>query len=183
MKPEEAVAENMAKGKAKPVNKMACPLKPWQKRELLRMEARLNKRSKIKQLFTKLGITSDLTMKELFKRTNAKKVLSYYLDELESKRPQLLDFNAASDDALLATLIFNNPTLTPNKIMQMYGLKKALELVNIRELKNMFSKHSSNSWQRLMADVKKLQLPQTESPFDEIRKQIEIFKAVKWSKI
>ena len=55
--------------------------------EILRMEVRLNKRQKIKQLFKTLGIKSDLTLKKLFKPAIAKKVLLHYLDELESKRP------------------------------------------------------------------------------------------------
>jgi hypothetical protein len=70
--------------------------------EILRMEVRLNKRQKLKQLFTKLGIKADLTFKSLFKPTIAKKVLLHYLDELESKRPALLDYKAKSDEALLA---------------------------------------------------------------------------------
>ncbi len=37
------------------------------KLEILRMEVRLNKRQKIKQLFNKLGIKSDLSFKSLFK--------------------------------------------------------------------------------------------------------------------
>ncbi len=55
--------------------------------EILRMEVRLNKRTKIKQLFKALGVKSDVTFKSLFKLAIARKVLLHYLDEIERKRP------------------------------------------------------------------------------------------------
>ena len=76
------------------------------KLEILRMEVRLNKRQKIKQLCTKLGIKANLTFHGLFKPAIAKKILLHYLQELESKRPALLDYKAKNDDALLAALMF-----------------------------------------------------------------------------
>lgn len=42
-------------------------LKSREKLEVFRMEVRLNKRQKIKQLFEKLNIKNDLTFKKLFK--------------------------------------------------------------------------------------------------------------------
>jgi hypothetical protein len=110
--------------------------------EILRIEVRLNKRQKIRQLFNKLGIKSDLSLKSLFKPSISKKILLHYLDEIENKRPPLLDYKAANDKALLADLIFNNPELGTKKILQMYGLSKALETINIRELRNMLSKQN-----------------------------------------
>ena len=41
--------------------------------EVLRMEVRLNKRQKMKQLFAKLGIKADLIFKKLFKPAISKK--------------------------------------------------------------------------------------------------------------
>ena len=95
------------------------------KLEILRMEVRLNKRTKIKQLFKALGIKAELTFKKLFKPAISKKVLLHYLDELESKRPLLLDYSVINSKALLADLIMNNPEMSPKQIMQLYGLKQA----------------------------------------------------------
>jgi len=140
--------------------------------ELLRMEVRLNKRQKMKQLFVKLGIKSDLTLKSLFKRAISRKVLLHNLDELESKRLPLLDYKAASDKALLADLIFNNPELSMKKIMQIYGLSKVLEVVNIRELRGMLSKRNQRDWSRFMGEVKTVKLPGTRKSFEVIRRHI-----------
>jgi len=153
------------------------------KLEFLRMEVRLNKRAKIKQLFNALNLTVDLIFQKLFKPAIAKKILPHYLDELENKRPALIDYTAKNDKALLAELIINNPTVSANKIFQLFGFKKALEMVTLRELRSMLSQHNQRSWYRLMADVKGIKLPTAISPFDGIRKQLIAFKPLKLKRI
>ena len=148
------------------------------KLEILRMEVRLNKRQKIKQLFNKLGIKSDLSFKSLFKTSTAKKILLHYLDELENTRSPLLDYRAANDKALLADLIFNNPDLGSKRILQMYGLSKALETINIRELRSMLSKRNQRDWNRLMGEAKDIRLPVIASPFMALKKHIAKFRAL-----
>lgn len=147
--------------------------------EILRMEVRLNKRQKIKQLFAKLGIKTDLTFKCLFKTAIAKKVLLHYLDELESKRPAILDYKFRSDEALLAALCTNNPELGPKQILQIFGLKKALEMHTPRELRILFARFHKRSWYRLMAAAKKVKLPIANSPFGVIRAQLVKFRPCK----
>lgn len=149
------------------------------KLEILRMEVRLCKRQKIKQLFNKLGIKSDLSFKGLFKVATAKKILLHYLDELESKRPPLLDYRAANDKALLADLIFNNPELGSKRILQIYGLSKALELVKLRELRAILSKHNQRDWNRFMAEMRLIELPGITNPFLVLKQHIAKFKALK----
>lgn len=146
--------------------------KTRKKLEFLRMEVRLNKRVKIKQLFAKLNIKADLTFKKLFKPAISKKILLHYLDELESKRPPLLDYKTTNDRALLADLIFNNPDSSPKQIMQLFGMKKVLETMNIRELRMIFAKYNARSWQRLIAEVNKVKLSTANNAFSIIRKNI-----------
>jgi len=149
--------------------------------EVLRMEVRLNKRQKIKQLFAKLVIKSDLTFKGLFKPAISQKVLLHYLDELESKRLPLLDYKAANDKALLAELILNNPAMKAGKILQVYGFAKALENMGIRELRGMLSRHNQRGWYRLMTEMQEIRLNQAEGPLGIIRSQIMKFKPLKIS--
>jgi hypothetical protein len=63
--------------------------------------------------------------------------------------------------------------------MQLFGLKKALELVNIRELRTMLQRCNNRNWHRLIADAKKLSLPDLASPFACMRQQLIDFKALK----
>jgi hypothetical protein len=149
------------------------------KLEFLRMEVRLNKRAKIKQLFKTLNINADLTFKKLFKPAIAKKVLLHYLNELERNRSPLLNCKAVDDKTFLAQLSFNNPVITPKQAMMLLGFKRALEAAPLRELKTIIGKHKPHSWYRLINDTKNITLPAMNNPFKEIRKCIEEFKANK----
>ncbi|MDR3550587.1 MAG: hypothetical protein P4L31_04180 [Candidatus Babeliales bacterium] len=150
--------------------------------EVLRIEVRLNKRIKIQQLFKKLNIKAELTFKKLFKPAISKKVLLHYLDELESKRPKLIDYKAVNNKAFLRDLISNNPDLGPKQILQVYGLKQALNSMSIRELKTIFTKTNERSWYRFMAEANKVKLPSTQSPFKVIREQLVKFEPLKMTK-
>ena len=144
------------------------------------MEVRLNKRSKIKQLFKTLGVKADLTFRNLFKPAIARKVLLHYLDEIERKRPALLDLKATTDKSLLVALLCNNPKLGPKRIIQLYGLKRILESMNLRELRTMFGNYNKRSWYRLMTDANAIELPLAPSPFQVIRDCLMKFKPLRW---
>ncbi len=53
----------------------------------------------------------------------------------------------------LADLIFNNPELSPTKILQLFGLNQALNVMSSRELRMLFAKYNQRAWYRLMDDV------------------------------
>ncbi len=150
-------------------------IKPF---ELLRMEVRLNKRAKIRQLFKKLNLKTDLTFKKLFKPAISKKILMYYLDEIEGKRSALLDIKIA-DYPLLVSLFFNNPQLKLSKILQIIGLKKVLETMTIREFRNLLKNHHQRGVQRLFADISKVNLPKQESSLKKIRECLARFKPIR----
>jgi hypothetical protein len=147
--------------------------------EVLRMETRLNKRQKMKQLFQSLGIETDLTFKVLFNQKTSQKVLLHYLDLLETQRPALLDYKAENPRDILASLIINNPSMKKNRILCLYGLKIALDTITLRELRVMFSKSNSRSWYRLMSEAKNVKLPVTISPFKIIRDDLTKFEPLR----
>lgn len=147
--------------------------------EVMRMEVRLNKRQKIKQLFHNLSIQSDLTLKSLFSPTIAQKVLLHYLDEIESKRLPLFDYKSISTKTLLADLVINNPTIGIRKTVQLYGLKQAFDNTTPRELRSMFGKYGQRSWYRLIAEAKSIKFPKTKSPLEIVRKQLTRFEPLK----
>lgn len=154
------------------------PLQSRMKFEILRMEVRLNTRRKIKHLFSKLAINTDLTFKKLFKPAISKRVLLHHLDEIASKRPLLLDYKG-SDSALFADLIFNNPNLSPKQILQFYGLKQALGNFGVRELRAMFAGYGKQRWYRLMADAAKITLSVPNNPLKDLRVHLVKFKSLK----
>jgi len=143
------------------------------------MEVRLNKRQKIGQLFRTLGITSDLTLKNLFSPTIAQQVLLHYLDELESKRLTLFDYKQITPNSLLADLVINNPSIGIRKTIQLFGLKQAFDSTTPRELRNMFGKYGQRSWYRLIAEAKTIRLPVTKSPLGVVREHLTHFEPLK----
>lgn len=147
--------------------------------EVLRMEVRLNNRQKIRQLFRKLNICTELTYQNLFDPSISQKVLLHYLDEIESNRLTLFDYKPITPKALLADLLIQNPGLSPGRTVQLYGLKQVFEMINPRELRAMFGKHSKRSWYRLMAQAKGIKLPRTASPLSVIRRHLTCFEPLK----
>lgn len=96
-----------------------------------------------------------------------------------STRPILLDYKPKNDEALLVALCMNNPELAPKQILQMFGLKKAMEFMTPRQLRVLFSRFYPRGWSRLMADAKKVKMPNANNSFGIIREQILKFKSCK----
>lgn len=61
----------------------------------------------------------------------------------------------------------------------MYGLSKALESINIRELRGMLSKRNQRDWNRIMGETKKIRLPGILSPFEVVRGHLMKFKPLR----
>jgi len=147
--------------------------------EVLRIEVRLNNRQKIGQLFRLLGINQEITFKNVFNLNIAKTVLIYYLNEMESKRPKLLNYKGSNPEAFLADLIVNNPKLGIKKTMQVFGLKIALDTIDTRDIRRMFCNYSQRSWYRLISEANKIELPVSNDVFDTLHTELEKFTPLK----
>ena len=117
-------------------------------------------------------------MQTLTKDAIAKKILMHYFDEMENNWPALLNFRGDEKD-LLAALVVNNADMSPQKVLQLFGLQQALKLTNIRELRTMFGATAERSWLRLMNDAQKNKIPTLQQPFTVVREQLMKFKPVK----
>ncbi len=100
-------------------------------------------------------------------------MLLHYLDEIESKRPPLLDYKPSNDKALLVDLVLNNPELSPTKILQLFGLKQVLTTMSPRELRMMFAKYNQRSLYKLMSDANKVKFPSVHRQLEIVRKELE----------
>ena len=146
--------------------------------QVLRMEVRLNNRMKLRSLFKTLGIVSDLTFKDMFKLDYSKKVLLHYIRELESNRPAILNYTAHNAKSLLTDLVINNPKLNIHKILELFGLRQALEHYTERELKGIFNPKNYHTWYRLMKSTKQIVTPIQQSPLHMIKEKIKEFKSI-----
>ena len=147
--------------------------------EVLRMEVRLGTRQKIRQIIKSIGLDIAPTFKSLFSSQISQRILLCYLHEMESRRPTLLDYQNGKPKELLADLIINNPTLGPKRTLQLFGLKQAMELIGMREIRVLFNKYTDRSWYRLVADANKIKLPIAKDIFGTIRTHLTQFKPLK----
>ncbi|OGG07415.1 hypothetical protein A2872_02330 [Candidatus Gottesmanbacteria bacterium RIFCSPHIGHO2_01_FULL_42_12] len=147
--------------------------------EVLRMEVRLGTRRKIRQILKSIGLDIEPTFKSLFNSQISQTILLCYLHEMESRRPTLLDYQNGKPKELLADLIINNPKLGPKRTLQLFGLKQAMELVGMREIRVLFNKYTDRSWYRLVADANKIKLPIAKDIFGTIRTHLTEFKPLK----
>jgi len=146
--------------------------------EVLRMEVRLNNRQKTRRIFKTLGVESPLNFKDMFRTEISKKILLYYISELEFNRPAILNYNSANPKALLSDLIINNPKLRPQKILELYGLRQALENYSERELRGVFNPKSYRIWYRIMQNSRKIKVPDQQSPLNIIKESLTKFVPV-----
>ncbi len=144
--------------------------------EVLRMEIRLNQRQKIKQLFKTLGVETEITFKNLFDPIISQKILLYYLNEINKNRIQILDYKNTRLKDFISTLVLNNSNLSSIKILQIIGLKTAIENFNIREFKQMISKGKDGNWYRFIKQVKELKLPTIKNPLTVLEENLIKFE-------
>ena len=150
--------------------------------EILRMEVRLNTRRKMKQLFEKLHIKNDFTLRKLFKPAIAQKILLNYVTQLDSKRCSFVDFKPLNDKALLSTLVLYNPHLRAKQILQFFGFKKILEAMTLDELRNILKQYDKSNWNKLIKELESIIVPSPGQPFEIIKKQLLHYKALRLSK-
>lgn len=154
-------------------------IKPITPFEVLRMEIRLGTRQKIKQILKLIGTDVEPTYHNLFSQNIAQKVLLHYLDTIDQARPTLLDYAPKTPRELLAELTISNPTLSSTRILQLYGLKQALNSLDIRELRAILGNRKPTNWYKFMSVVQKLNLPPCSNPLAILRSHIQDFKPLK----
>ena len=143
--------------------------------EILRFEVRLNTRQKIRSILKKLKIDKQLTFVELFSEEISLKMLRYYLDEIDSYRPILLRYKMKTEREYLADIVANNPKIKPTKVLQLLGMKVAVDRYDMRELRQIFSKCTDRTWYRLVNDAKSIDLPIQTNDIDKINEQLDSY--------
>lgn len=152
--------------------------------EVLRMEARLNNRQKIRGLLKSMDIRyelSDLTFKNLYSSNISKTVLLNYLQKIENGRPTLFDYRPPNSTTFLSDLMRQNPHINIHKAMEIVGIKNTIDNTNLRNVRAMFGKTSPRSWYRFMADTNKIDLPRMDNPLKIIHDSLTKFEPLKLS--
>lgn len=147
--------------------------------EVLRMEVRLNKKQKLIQILKKLHIEEEPTFQSLFSKDIARKVLLYYIAEIETGYPALLTYDFKSPKDFLFSFMFNNPKAGMRKSIQMLGLRTLFEELGVREFREVTQKFGKTSWYKLNSELKSLVYPLKEDVFSLLKVVIEEFKPLR----
>jgi hypothetical protein len=147
--------------------------------EVLRVEIRLNKRQKINQILKKIDKAIEPTFVNIFNQDTAKKVLLYYINEIEEAYPPLLTYQYDSPKKFFSGFIRANPKTKLTQALKMLGLRVLLDDIGVREFREMTKHYGNYAWYSLNKEMKAL--PQTDEPsvFSLLREQINTFEPLK----
>ena len=150
--------------------------------EVLRLEVRLNRRQKLRQVLKSVGIETEPTFQALFKREIAQKVLLEYMTRIERSYPPILlcDYKDAKT-FLSNSLISNGKTEKTGlrKALWMLGARMIIEEVGVREFREIVRRFNKATWYRLNKDMATMGELSDQQPFVAIRQCLEEFKPLK----
>jgi hypothetical protein len=127
-----------------------------EKKELIRIEARLTKRVKMNAVLKKLGYKEDPTFQEVFKKDLCQKILLSYWDELITGRNLFLFDVENSPHKTLEAVFRNKPDIQPKEAVFLVGLW-VLSKEGIRETRTVIERHANiRTWYRMAEGLKLL---------------------------
>jgi len=147
--------------------------------EVLRVEIRLNKRQKINQILKKIGKEVEPTFTNIFNQDTAKKVLLYYINEIEETYPPLLNYQYNSPKKFFAGFLATNPKVKLTSALKMLGLRVLLDEIGVREFREMTKRYGNPAWYCLNKEMKNLSNVVEPSVFSLLKKQIIDFGPLK----
>ncbi len=129
-------------------------IKPF---EVLRIEVRLGNRTKIKQLFKKLGLNVNLSFNEVFNSGLSQKVLLHFWDQVDVGL-SVFKMDAKSPCDLLHGIKKNHPTMQPSKLLKLVGSIILIQEIGSRALREALGikRGNANVWYSLISDLKKI---------------------------
>jgi len=155
-------------------------LKQQKPLEVLRMEIRLNRRQKINQILKKIGKETKPTFINIFDQDTAKKVLLYYLDEIEQAYPPLLTYPYNNSlRKFFEGLLIANPSLKPTQALELTAFRLLLNEIGIREYRQITKRHGDYYWYSLNSKMKKLKQTDEISVFSMLREKITKFEPLR----
>ena len=146
---------------------------------MLRVEIRLNKRQKIGQILKKVDKEVEPTFSNIFNQDTAKKVLLYYINEIEEAYPPLLNYQYDSPKKFFTGFLTINPKVKLTLALKMLGLRVLLDEIGAREFREMTKRYGNPVWYSLNKEMKNLSNVDEPSVFSLLRKQITDFEPLK----
>ena len=155
------------------------PLSKRKPFEVLRMEVRLGKRQKLKQILSTIGLTIEPTFKNLFSQDIAQKVLLHYITEIEGNYPPLLNYEYNTPEKFFTDFLISNPKKRLTSALKYLGMRVLLEKLGVREFRQLIGRYSDNAWYSLNSDMKSLTQVSEVNTFQLLRDTITNYQPLK----
>jgi len=129
--------------------------------EVLRFEVRLNRRPKIGQILKKVGEeVGEMNLEQLFSERISKKVLLYYLKELEQgyPAPSLFGMSESEEKRALTAMPICNPKAKHATILASIGYTALLKCNSPREVSRMMGRGRARGFHKLLREFKRLKV-------------------------
>lgn len=151
--------------------------------EILRMEVRINNRTKLKKIFKDLNLLQCLSFSSICLKENSQKVLIYYFDKIYKAYTSVISIKKSCKDYLFE-IKKKNPKIKLRKAVFFLGLAMALEEFGCREFREFSKIFNFKYWDRMVKEYKEMGVFGTSSDiFKPIRKSFDEFKSLKMSDI
>lgn len=147
--------------------------------EVLRMEVRLGKRQKLKQIINAIGLTMKPTFRNFFSEKVAQKVLLHYLEEIESNYPSVLTYEYDTPEKFFTEFLINNPEKRLTSALKYLAMRILLEKLGVRGFRQLIGRYSDGAWYSLNSDMKKIKRVKDVSLFDLIRENVISYQPLK----
>jgi len=142
--------------------------------EVLRLEIRLNNRTKIKQYLKKLKLDNIVTFDYLFNTKMAKLFLLSFYDKIFDQ--YIPTFETSSIIELVESIKASNPEIKDGKVLELASSQNIINQLGVRELRNMVN---DRTWYRVKNNLKKLNGTKSSLYLSNLRNKIDNFKQVR----
>ena len=147
--------------------------------EVIRMEVRLGKKQKLKQILSAIGLDIELTFKNLFSRDVSQKVLLHYLTAIENNYPPLLNYEYDTPEKFFTDFLINNPDKRLISALKYLGTRILLERLGVRGFRQLIGKYSNRAWYDLNNNMKNLTQVNQVNVFALLKEAVTNYKPLK----
>ena len=147
--------------------------------EVIRMEVRLGKKQKLKQILSAIGLDIELTFKNLFSRDVSQKVLLHYLTAIENNYPPLLNYEYDTPEKFFTDFLINNPDKRLISALKYLGTRILLERLGVRGFRQLIDKYSNRAWYELNNNMKNLTQVNQVNVFALLKEAVTNYKPLK----
>ena len=147
--------------------------------EVIRMEVRLGKKQKLKQILSAIGLDIELTFKNLFSRDVSQKVLLHYLTAIENNYPPLLNYEYDTPEKFFTDFLINNPDKRLISALKYLGTRILLERLGVRGFRQLIDKYSNRAWYELNNNMKNLTQVNQVNVFALLKEAVANYKPLK----